>query len=390
MVQIIEHIVDLDFPAGRGLHTLVAQIPIRLRLEGRLFKIEDQADQTARVLSVLRVAGGLSREEKLHFILLPESSVPFDAMDEVIEVISSDLADNTVVIFGVEHITLHQFRKVLDRYPTDNSDIIDLVADEDDGDDRSKPVNICVTVVKERSGRLRCFLAAKTHPFAGEETVDDVFDLYRGKAFLLFSCESTPFNFMPLVCFDYVYRDLHDSNIMSIIEKANEIYFKKHLNLDLLAVIQCNPKPEHKVFRDVVTGFYGEHLFKTPGTRDTLTVFINSSSETALEGASPEDTFGHSSIVTGIRHKLPRIKLSEFKTDDFSGAPVSRLRFGDGTRLYLCRFFPHHETDPRSSRAMVKVTGIYRPLPSHNWKRMSGEELLNGITDDMEETDGYL
>jgi hypothetical protein len=195
---------------------------------------------------------------------------------------------------------------------------------------------------------------------------------------------------MPLICFDYVYRDLHDSNIMSIIEKANEIYFRRHQNLDLLTVIQCNPKPEHKVFRDVVTGFYGEHLFKTPGTRDTLTVFINSSSETQLEGALRGDSFGHSSIVAGIRHKLPRIKLSEFKTDDFSGAPVSRLRFGDATRLYLCRLFPHHETDPRSSRAMVKVTGIYRPSTTNHWERMSGEDLLTGITDDIEETDGYI
>jgi hypothetical protein len=390
MMQIIEHTVDLDFPVGKGVHTLVAQIPNRLRLEGRLYKIMDKKEQNARIMSILRVAGCLSGDEKLHFILFPESSVPFNTMEEVIKVISTDLPDNTVVIFGVEHITLHQFRKVLERYIKDNSELMDLVADKDDGDDRSKPVNMCVTVVKERSGHLRCFIAAKTHPFAGEETVDDVFDLYRGRALLLFSCENTPFNFMPLICFDYVYRDLHNSNIMSIIEKANDIYFRRHLNLDLLAVIQCNPKPEHKVFRDVVTGFYGEHLFKTPGTRDTLTVFINSSRETELEGASLGDSFGHSSIVTGTRHKLPRIKLSEFKTDDFSGAPVSRLRFGDATRLYLCRLFPHHETDPRSSRAMVKVTGVYRPSTPHHWERMSGEDLLTGITEDMEETDGYI
>jgi hypothetical protein len=233
-------------------------------------------------------------------------------------------------------------------------------------------------------------MSAKTHPFAGEETVNDVFDLYRGKALLLFSCVHSPFNFMPLICFDYVYRDLHHSNIMEIINKANEIYFRQHQNLNLLAVIQCNPKPEHKVFRDVVTGFYGEHLFKTPGTRDTLTIFINSSSETELEGASSDDTFGHSSIVTGMRHKLPKIKLLEFKTDDFSGAPVSRLRFSDATRLYLCRFFPHHETDPRSSRAMVKVTGVYRPTKNRSWERISGEDLLTGITEDMGEPDGYI
>jgi len=390
MVKIIEHTVDLDFPVGKGVHTLIAQIPTRLRLEGRFYKITDKAEQTANTESILRAAGKLSGDDKLDFILLPESSVPFEAFEQVVEAISTGLPDNTVVIFGVEHITLQQFREVLERYITDNADIVNLITDEDDGDDRSKPVNMCVTVVKERSGQVRCFLAAKTHPFAGEETIDDVFDLYRGKAFLLFSSRNTPFNFMPLICFDYVYRDLQNSNIMSIIEKANDIYFRRHQNLDLLTVIQCNPKPEHKVFRDVVTGFYGEYLFKTPGTRDTLTIFINSSNETELEGTAPGECFGHSSIVNGLRHKLPRIKLSEFRTDDFSGAPVSRLRFGSATRLYLCRLFPHHETDPRSSRSMVKVTGVYRPSATGTWERISGQDLLSGITEEIEETDGYI
>ena len=390
MLRIIEHTVDLDFPLGRGVHTLIAQIPNQLSHEGRLFKIVDKEDQVIRIKSVLQVARRLSMEEKLHFILFPESCVPFESLGEIIQMISSDLTDNTVVIFGVEHITLQQYRRVLDRYIADNSDTMDLLADGDDEDDRSKPVNMCVTVIKEQNGNLRCFFAAKTHPFAGEETVEGVFDLYRGKVFLMFTCEDTPFNFMPLICFDYVYRDLHSSNIMTIIEKANEIYFRRNQNLNLLAVIQCNPKPEHKVFRDVVTGFYGEHLFKTPGTRDTLTIFINSSSETHLEGASSADTFGHSSIVTGTRHKLPKIKLSEFKTDDFLGAPVSRLRFGDATRLYLCRLFPHHETDPRSSRAIVKVTGIYQPSTPDQWERISGEDLLTGITDEVGEPNGYI
>jgi hypothetical protein len=83
-----------------------------------------------------------------------------------------------------------------------------------------------------------------------------------------------------------------------------------------------------------------------------------------------------------MRHKLPRIKLSEFKTDDFSGASVSRLRFGEKTRLYTTRLFPHHETDPRSSRSMVKVTGVYKPCDRPGWEKMSGDELLTGISDD--------
>ena len=69
---------------------------------------------------------------------------------------------------------------------------------------------------------------------------------------------------------------------------------------------------------------------------------------------------------------------------------MTEIAKGDSTRLYLCRFFPHHETDPRSSRTMVKVTGIYRPITSHHWERMSGDDLLTGIADDLGEPDGYL
>ena len=365
-----------------GVHCLVAQIPCTLGREGSLFKLKDRARQEQRIFSVLETAASLPEDERLNFIFFPESSVPFDILDRVIDTISDDLPENLVTILGMEHITLHQFRKLLEKFSEDNRECLQAVMKETEGEDKAKPVNLCATIVKERNGTVRCYLSAKTHPFAGEETVDDTFDLYHGKAFLLFTCKQMPFYFMPIICFDYVYRDLHHSNIMTIIDKTNEIHSKRHHHLDLLAVIQCNPKPEHKVFRDVATGYYGEHLFKTPGTRDTMTVFVNTSSETELEGHSSGQAFGHSSIVAGMRHKLPRIKLSEFKTDDFSGAPVSRLRFGDATRLYTTRIFPHHETDPRSSRSMVKVTGVYRPGAVTGWEKLSGDELLTGISDE--------
>ncbi|UCG38397.1 MAG: hypothetical protein JSV00_09475 [bacterium] len=335
MVHIIEHSVDLEMPLGSGVNTLIAQTPNRLHLEGRLFKIVEAETQAEVFLSVLQVAAQQPVEDRPHFIIQPESTLPYAAFDRALEVIERHLHENLVLVFGIEHITLSQYRELLERFMEDNVQTLNSVMADSGEDTRSKPVNTCVTIIKERSGRTRCFFSAKTHPFAGEETVDHLFDLYKGKTFLLFRCEQVPFNFMPLICFDYVYRDLQHSNIMAIIEKANEIYYRHHQNLDMLVVIQCNPKPEHKVFRDVATGFYGEHLFKTPGTRDTLTVFVNTSAETELAGTSGTDTFGYSSILCGVRHRLPRIKLSEYKTDDFLGTPVSRLRFGNGTRLYL-------------------------------------------------------
>jgi len=46
----------------------------------------------------------------------------------------------------------------------------------------------------------------------------------------------------------------------------------------------------------------------------------------------------------------------------------------------MCRLFPHHEADPRSSRTVIKVTGVHRPTQYGEWERMSGEELLTGIS----------
>jgi hypothetical protein len=381
MVQILESRVDLELPLDEGIVSLIAQIPNHLRLEDRLYKLKDPKKQKDLLDSIFTAASSLKGSGQLHFILLPESSVPFDCVHNIIELVQERFPENTVIIFGIEHITLSQHTTLLEQFPEDNSDAIDLVYQDKIKEDVGKPVNTCVTIIKERTGNTRCFFSAKTHPFAGEESVDHIFDLYRGRVFHLFRCVPVTFNFMPLICFDYVYRDLHRSNIMTIIERANELYSRQRQQLDLLAIIQCNPKPEHKVFRDVVTGFYGEHLFKTPGIRDTITVFVNSSVDTELEGINESKAFGYSSIVCGVRHKIPRIKLSEFRSDDFHGSPVTRLRFGQATRLFTVKLFPHHETDPRSSRTVLKVTGVYRPTGDMGWEWIPGDDLMMGISE---------
>lgn len=387
MIHILEHNVDLELPLGEGIHCLIAQIPDHLHMESGLYKLKNPERQREILRSIVDLAAAQGVDDQFNFIVLPESSVPFAHLDEFIEVVDTRFASNTVMVFGLEHITLSQYTSIMEDYPEDNAEALDLMRQTDNEADRGKPVNVCVSMVKERTGETRCLFSAKTHPFAGEESLDHGLDLFRGRTFPLFRCTPVSFNFMPLICFDYVYRDLQKSNIMTIIERANSIYSRQRQELDLLMVIQCNPKPEHKVFQDVATGFYGEHLFKTPGVRDTITMFVNTSDETELAGFNEPNAFGYSSILCGMRHKLPRIKLSEFRTDDFYGSHVSRLRFGPSTRLYTTKLFPHHETDPRSSRAMVKVTGVYRPAPGPAWLRIKGDDLVEGISDPEQSTD---
>ncbi|HEY6838094.1 MAG TPA: hypothetical protein VI389_05050, partial [Geobacteraceae bacterium] len=352
MAQIIEKKICLEFPLGHHLHCLIAQIPNHLRRSENGFALVDPEakwDQVGKILGM--IAEGTGNLKKLHFLMLPETSIPFARFDDMLNAIDQGFRPNSVVMFGVEHVSLKTYRELLERFRDDNAEAIEFVdRDIDSGDVLEMPVNWCCIAIKEASGKLRVFLEAKTHPFAGEEFLDKFHDLYRGRHFYLFRSKPACFNFMALICLDYLYRDLYASNIKQIIDRANQLYFTTRQGLDTLFVIQCNPKPEHRAYRDVISGFYGEYLEDLPGVRETVTVFGNTSDETRLEEVATQKGFGHSFVVINRHHKLAKVELSEFATDDFGGAPVCRLRFGNGTRLFYFNLPLHHDLDPRTSR----------------------------------------
>jgi hypothetical protein len=381
MVQIIEKKINLEFPLGHHLHCLIAQIPNHLRRSEHGFALVDPERKWSQVEALLRmIAEGSGNMKKLHFLMLPETSIPFARFDDMLAAVDAGFRPNSVVMFGVEHVTLKTYRELLERFREDNAEAIEHVdRDIDSGDVLEMPVNWCCIAVKEANGRLRVFLEAKSHPFAGEEFLDKFHDLYRGRHFYLFRSRPACFNFMALICLDYLYRDLYASNIMKIVDHANQLYFSTRQGLDALFVIQCNPKPEHRAYREVISGFYGEYLEDLPGVRETVTVFGNSSDETRLEELATEKGFGHSYVVISRHHKLARVQLSEFGTDDFGGAPVCRLRFGAATRLFYFNLPLHHELDPRTTRVPLKVHTIMRWSPDGAWVRVSGEEMVGGF-----------
>ncbi len=377
MIRILETKVNLEHALGHHLHCLVAQIPTRLRLGEHGWAIADRQEQWDSVRSVLDVvAEGERNLKKLHFLMLPESSVPVERFDDALALIGERFRPNTVAMLGMEHVSLRTYRELLERFREDNAPAIELVQrDIDSGDVLEVPVNWCAIAVKEATGRLRVFLEAKSHPFRGEEFLDRYQDLYRGRHFWLFRSRPSCFNFMVLVCLDYLYRDLYASNIRQIIDYANQLFFTTRQTLDAIFVVGCNPKPEHRAYRDVLSGFYGEYLEDTPGVRETVTVFGNCSDESEIEGYEGDGAFGVSQVVIGPRHKLTRVDLAEFSTDDMDGAPFWRVRFGTGTRLYYFNLPLHHELDPRTSRIPLKVHSILRPADGGRWVKVSSERL---------------
>jgi hypothetical protein len=387
MVRIVEKDINVAFPQGHHQHCMVCQLPNRLRRTDFAYQVADPGAKWDQVRSILElVAAGKGNLKKLHFLLFPESTMPAACVPEALTLIEEQFRPNTVTVFGVEHIRMGEYRQWLETYREDNAEALASVTEDlEAGDVDQAPVNWCVIAVKENDGRLRVFLEAKSHPFVGEENLDALHDLYRGKVFPLFRCHPTCFNFMALICLDYVYRDLYQSNIGVIIEKANQLFFETRQRLDLLAIIECNPKPEHPAFRDVVNGFYGEYLGYTPGVRDATTIFCNTAGDTDYGAGDPKVTFGYSSVILHKSHKMERVQLAEFATDDFDGLPVCRLRFGRETRLYYFNLPLFHELDPRTTRVPLKIHSIFRPSRDGGWVGMSGEEMVRGVSQEDEE-----
>jgi hypothetical protein len=373
MIQIVDKKVNLEFPLGHHLHCLIAQIPNRLRKAPVGYLLSDPEQKWQQILSILNlVAAGEGNLKKLHFLMLPETALPYSRFDEMLSAINSGFRPNTVTMFGIEHIPLREYRALLERFKEDNAEAVEMVdRDIDSGDVLDTPVNWCCIAVKEATGKLRVFLEAKSHPFHGEEFLDKDHDLYRGRHAWFFRSKPTCFNFMTLICLDYLYRDIYTSNIKQIIDHANRLYFSTRQGLDAMFIIQCNPKPEHRSYHDVVSGFYGEYLEDFPGVRETVTVFGNSSNETAIEGGATGEAYGHSNVVINRHHKLLQLQQQEFSTDDFNGAPVCRLRFGPETRLFYFNLPLHHDLDPRTSRVPLKVHNIMRWFEDGRWEKVA-------------------
>lgn len=379
MVNILDKYVSLRLDPSRPIQLLIAQTPCKLTYRDFKFLHSDPKEAEKMILPILEMlAEGREGLEEVDFTILPEASVPLELLDKVLGIIQKSFRPNTVTCFGLEHICLKEYLGLLKTFQDDNPEAYRIVSQHAMRDEARKPVNCAIIAVKDDAGRMSCFLEAKTHPFAGEEYFEDSRDLYRGRHIYLIRSELIPFNFMTLICLDYIYRDIATSNIQKIIDRANELYFVGRQQLDLLIVIQCNPKPEHKAFWQVVNGFYGEFLAYTPGVRHSVTCFCNSSNETELPDLKEPSEFGASSLIVSHHHKIKQLSLGEFSIDNFQGAPVNRLRFGNSTRLLHASVSPFHEPDPRTTRAPLKVLGIFKPSKAEGWYKVSMEEVMLG------------
>src|SRR4030042_1654571 len=107
MVRILDAAVNLEHALGHHLHCLVAQLPVRLRRGEHGWVISDREEQWRTVRSVLDLlAEGERNLKKLHFLVLPETAVPVERLDDVLALVGDRFRPNTVTAFGLEHVPL--------------------------------------------------------------------------------------------------------------------------------------------------------------------------------------------------------------------------------------------------------------------------------------------
>ncbi|PNU19343.1 hypothetical protein C2E25_13120 [Geothermobacter hydrogeniphilus] len=370
MFQIVEKRLLIKFPPRQHLHILSCQIPNNLEKKDFVYHLADPEQNWQTVRSIIDlIIDGQGNLKKVNFIFFPEAILPHSRLSEAFDLLNN-IRPNTITVLGLGPINLGDYKKLLQQFDVDNQEALgSVIEDLDSGAIETLPVNCCLVIVKENDGGQRVFFEAKSHPFRGEETLDSDHYLYCGKIFPLFRCQPSCYNFMTLICLDYAYRDIYQSNINVIIEKANQLFFETRQKLDLLSVIECNPKPEHSAFGDIARGFYGEYLARAPGINDTVTLFCNSSEDTISPDCEPEVSYGYSSVLIHKSHKLRPIRMAEYSIDDFDGRPLGRLRFSAATRLYYFSLPFFHALDPRTTRTPLKVHAIFRP-GQNGWNRI--------------------
>lgn len=309
MIEIVEKSIPLRIPLEDNCRILLAQIPNVLRHPRFLYQVADPEQKWAMVRPILEAVaeeeGGLDGAK---FVVFPEVSIPFGYKDEIVRFIESRFPLNTVVILGFEHILFNQYCDLLSEYRAFNAEAHTLVSRDRRVIEDERPVNCCLIVIKDDSGQLHCYVEAKTHPFIGEEFLDQPHDLYRGRHLHLFRSSLSALNFMVLICLDYIYRDRQNSNAIAIIRKANELFYKERQQLDLLFVIE---------------------------------------------------TYGHSSVVFHQDRRFLPTAVAEYSTGDLTGGPVLRFRFGQETRLYVLELSLFYSRDPRTTRNPLEILNIF-------------------------------
>ena len=115
MIGIIDKFIPLFFPNLSNVNALLVQMPCKLKRKGFLYINEKPEEQWRLIESLFEKYQDEScKIYNSDFIIFPEDSVPDMFVTQFISKLEKALKNNSVVIFGCEHIAFENFFNYLE------------------------------------------------------------------------------------------------------------------------------------------------------------------------------------------------------------------------------------------------------------------------------------
>lgn len=264
-IKIEETTINIDFPTEISMalmqpyvkEYLITDPPIRWNEEFKKLQIE-------RIMNTLEIA----RKSESYFIVFPEYSIPYDAIEKIENFINSSSCHNqTIIIGGIEGLNKEQYLELC-KY----SSTIDKIPKDYEW------INCCITWVKDQKGTINRWVQPKLNPAWPEKSVAHD-QMFKGDKVFLFKgkCHRKAFRFFSLICFDWIgKKETHKiSGVVDAINKSFRENGGDSKPIHLIFILQHNQDPEHYTFLQTARDFFTSSHWTFVNTKECTLIFAN-------------------------------------------------------------------------------------------------------------------
>lgn len=228
-------------------------VDLNLQSEPFVWNDVERGRQFERIRRTLDIA----KQSNAQFTLFPEYSIPGVRGVELIddEITNVSWQADSIVIAGVDGLTSEEYRQqcTLPGTSVDGRNDPAKVAE-------SEWVNCVITWVKSSDGSVKKWIQPKIAPSWPEAAIV-AHQMFRGEAVFLFTAKfanQTDCQFMTLICFDWIANANGKVLLWDILRTANDDSSPNKKDMNLLFVLQHNPKPNHHIFLEHARRYFDE------------------------------------------------------------------------------------------------------------------------------------
>jgi hypothetical protein len=183
-----------------------------------------------------------------NLVVFPEAFVPRSRISPLIDFVETDSPNNTVIVAGIEGLPVHDVLEggVL---PLDDMTLAALKARV--GAHHSF-INAALILIRDGQGVSRSYVQPKIDPSHYEQTLPA---MLTSECVSFFTCPQLSFG--ALICSDFIQRRGETWLPVAFVEALETAWNAKatgtSFTVDLLINIQCNPEPNHRLFREAAS-----------------------------------------------------------------------------------------------------------------------------------------